>query len=72
MNNYKTKREQQLLTLRQRIRSHDALYGSQGDAKEDQCERILRATSRRLSRYFAESYADRQHAYGQRLLQTYA
>ena len=67
-----TPREAELFRLRRRLRNHDALYGSHGEAKELQCERLMKKISARLTRYFSEAHADRMHAFGQRLLYTYA
>lgn len=68
----KTSRIQQIERLRARMRSHPALYGEMGDAKEDQAERILRATSRRLAASWKERADNVAHEYGQRLLRLYA
>lgn len=54
------------------IRNCDAMYGSKGEAKEIQCERIRDKCTDKLRPSWAERAADRRHAEGQRLLQTWA
>ena len=58
--------------IRRRIRSHPALFGELGEAKERQAERILQKTTERLRPHWDERAAQVQHAAGQRLLRAYA
>lgn len=55
-----------------RVRNCDALYGSKGDAKELQAERIRDKCIAKLQPQWKERAAQVAHDEGQRLLQTWA
>ena len=66
-----TPRELRAARLLRAIRNHPALY-SEDDATAAQAARIRDKCKVRLAAYFADSYAEREHACGQRLLYTWA
>ena len=67
-----TPREARAERLLRRIRSHPALWGDMGDAKERQAERILTACKGRLRIFWSERAEESAHRAGQRKLYTWA
>ena len=55
-----------------RIRNCDAMWGSKGEAKEIQCERIRDRCIEKLRPQWEEHRAEIRHREGQRLLNLYA
>jgi len=67
-----TPREARAERMLHRIRSHPALYGDLGDAKEVQAIRIRDACKVRLADWFKHRHEEAEHARGQRLLYLWA